>query len=82
MTISSMRSPAMATPGTSAAPVTRRQAGVPYLIRQNAAVSRRDRSARYRGTTPDGTKFEILEKDYQGNWFLVSVFTVINGRRH
>ena len=58
-----------------------RQPASPYLIRRNPAISTRSRCARYRGTSPQGAKYEILEKDCQGAWFLVSVFTVVNGSR-
>ena len=80
MTNSNALASTMNNSSPGAAPAAPRQAG-PYLIRSNAAISRRNRCARYRGTAPDGTKFEILEKDYEGNWFLVSVFTVKNGGR-
>ena len=81
MTNSNVLASAMINISPSARPAAQNQAA-PYLIRSNAAISRRTRCARYRGTAPDGTKFEILEKDYEGNWFLVSVFTVKNGGRH
>ena len=63
------------------APETERQPASPYLIRRNPAISKRARCARYRGTSPQGAKYEILERDCEGAWFLVSVFTVVNGSR-
>ena len=64
------------------APNPERTQATPYLVRRNQAISKRTRCARYRGTSPQGAKYEILEKDCQGAWFLVSVFTVVKGARH
>jgi len=52
----------------------------PYIVRRNRAMSHGTRMAIYRNTVPEGKKYEVLEKAHNGDWLVVTVLTIVEGR--
>jgi len=56
------------------------QPASPYIVWRNPAMQHKTRTAKYRDTVPEGRKYEVLERDGQGDWLVVAVLTVVDGR--
>jgi hypothetical protein len=52
----------------------------PYIVWRNPAMPHGTRRAKYHDTVPEGRKYEVLEQTCPGDWFVVTVLTVVDGR--
>jgi len=52
----------------------------PWIVWRNPAMPHGARRAIYRDTVPDGKEYEVLERAHSGDWRLVTVLTIVDGR--
>jgi len=52
----------------------------PHVVWRNPAMPRGNRRAKYRDTVRQGRKYEVLERRCRGDWVLVTVLTIVDGR--
>ena len=52
----------------------------PFIVWRNPEMPPGIRRANFCDTVPDGRKYEVLEKARNGDWVVVSVLTVVDGR--
>lgn len=59
-----------------------RKPACPFIVWRNPMMPPRTRRANHRTTAPEveGKKYEVLERACQGNWTVVTVLTVLDGR--
>ena len=53
----------------------------PSIVWRNPAMAPRMRVAKYRTMVPGGRKYDVLERARYGDWVVVAVLTLIDGRR-
>ena len=54
--------------------------GGPTYYRGNPAMPHGTLRAKYHDMVPEGRKYEVLEQACQGDWVVVTVLTVVDGR--
>ncbi|MFI5107279.1 MAG: hypothetical protein ACHP78_00370 [Terriglobales bacterium] len=52
----------------------------PFIVWRNPAMPHGKRRANYCDTVPEGRKYEVLEQACPGDWVVVTVLTVVDGR--
>ncbi len=52
----------------------------PFIVWRNPVMPHGTRRANYRDTVREGRKYEVLEQACPGDWVVVTVLTVVDGR--
>jgi len=52
----------------------------PYIVWRNPARPHGTRRAKYHDTVPEGRKYQVLEQACPGDWVVVTILTVVDGR--